>query len=71
MNIPALAMELRAFRQPSVSETGAGSVMPCWTSTSRLELNPSQGEMPGLQAFSAHPHPLPGQAGSAIALDPS
>ena len=41
---------------------------PCCTSTSHLELNPSQGEMPGLQAFSAHSHLLPGQAASAIAL---
>lgn len=43
---------------------------PCWTSTSHLELNPSWGEIPGLHSFPAHSHLPPGQAGSAMALQP-
>ena len=47
MNISALAMELRAFRQPSVSETGAGSVMPLLDQ----HVSPGAEPLPGWDAW--------------------
>ena len=47
MNTSALAMELRAFRQQSVSDTGAGSVMPLLYQ----HISPGAEPLPGWNAW--------------------